>query len=66
MEQTTTPDGGGLVRKKLSAGVERNSFYIRRGDTPGLRWRVDVASRDVEDELLDPAPPTTTFAPSQK
>nr|VZI43513.1 unnamed protein product [Spirometra erinaceieuropaei] len=39
----------GLVLKKKT---DKNVYYIRRSDTPGLRWRVELAQKDIEDELL--------------
>ncbi|VDM18045.1 unnamed protein product [Hydatigera taeniaeformis] len=51
---------GGLVRKKDDDALNRrNYYYIRRSDTPGLRWRVELADSDVEDELLRLSSPST-------
>ncbi|KAL5965891.1 hypothetical protein TSMEX_006386 [Taenia solium] len=43
-----------LVQKTTDgdAPKARNVYYIRRGDTPGLRWRVELEDANVEDELL--------------
>ncbi|VDL99126.1 unnamed protein product [Schistocephalus solidus] len=42
----------GLILKKKT---DKNIYYIRRSDTPGLRWRVELAQKDIEDELLQDA-----------
>ncbi|VDD74698.1 unnamed protein product [Mesocestoides corti] len=48
----------GLVEKTSGADEQRNVYYIRRSDSPGIRWRVELADKNVEDELLQPRPKT--------
>ncbi|KAL5103742.1 hypothetical protein TcWFU_007047 [Taenia crassiceps] len=62
--QVMSPEG--LVRKAGNddATEARNVYYIRRGDTPGLRWRVELADANVEDELLRWSPSSTLPQPS--
>nr|CDS29250.1 expressed conserved protein [Hymenolepis microstoma] len=59
------PEYANQVRKPLPTGLirvdemadTRSSYYIKRSDTPGLRWRVELADTNVEDELLQSSPP---------
>ncbi|VDK21210.1 unnamed protein product [Taenia asiatica] len=62
--QVASPKG--LVRKTTDGDVAkaRNVYYIRRGDTPGLRWRVELEAANVEDELLRWSPSSTPPKPS--
>lgn len=62
--QVASPEG--LVRKTVDddSAEARNVYYIRRGDTPGLRWRVELADASAEDELLRCSPSSTPPQPS--
>ncbi|VDN96787.1 unnamed protein product [Rodentolepis nana] len=54
--QVTKPLPTGLIRIDELAET-RSAYYIKRSDTPGLRWRVELADTNVEDELLQPSSP---------
>lgn len=54
--QIREPLPRGLLRRDEAAET-RKAYYITRSDTPGLRWRVELADANVEDELLQPPPP---------
>ncbi|KAM3177048.1 hypothetical protein ACTXT7_005305 [Hymenolepis weldensis] len=67
------PEYANQVRKPLPAGLIRNDeavdtrsvYYIKRSDTPSLRWRVELADENVEDELLQLSPPSEEKEASQ-
>ncbi|KAM7539104.1 hypothetical protein Aperf_G00000059323 [Anoplocephala perfoliata] len=62
--QVTKPLPDGLIRKN-DAATARDVYYIRRSDTPGIRWRVELADANVEDELLQPTPSLSPALPSK-